>query len=86
MEKLKLISVKIDPETLRALDKFQERHYYWKRNTIINGILSAVVECFDNDAIYDMVRFSRYYNPNASGTFKLEKVLPTAAAANERSE
>lgn len=60
---LKLISVRVDPDTLEAIDAFSESYRYWKRNTVINGILYAVMRDFDKEAIYDMVRSSMF--PNA---------------------
>ena len=49
MEKLKQISVRIDPVTLQKIDDFCKKHYYWKRNTVINGLLGAVVDGMDDD-------------------------------------
>lgn len=54
--KLKLTSVRIDPDTLEKLEKFTAKHYYWTRNAVINQILTTVVERFDEKDIYDMVR------------------------------
>lgn len=70
-ENLKQISAKIDPETLAKLDNIQRQHYYWKRNTIINGILTAVVDTFSTHEIYDMIRYSRNHDNDTEGTFKL---------------
>lgn len=70
-ENLKQISAKIDPETLAKLDNIQRQHYYWKRNTIINGILTAVVDTFSTHEIYDMIRYSRHHDNDTEGTFKL---------------
>lgn len=71
MDKLKLISVRIDPETLQKLDEFSKQHYYWKRNTVINGILTAVVDAMDKGTLYDMVRYNRISGYNPSGTFSI---------------
>ena len=71
MDKLKLISVRIDPETLRKLNEFSKQHYYWKRNTVINGILTAVVDAMDKATLYDMVRYNRISGYNPSGTFSI---------------
>lgn len=74
MENLKLISVRIDPETLRKLDVFCKKHYYWKRNTIINGLLTAIVDAMDDGTLYDMIRYDRIsgYNPSGSFSFTLD--------------
>lgn len=58
MEKnLKLISARIDPRTLNKIDQFIAAHPYWKRNAVINNILTSVLMNADYDAIYDLVRW-----------------------------
>lgn len=76
MEKLVLISVRVDPVTLEKINAFKSKHYYWKRNTIINGILSAVVDAMDDKSLYDMVRYCRRYHNNPSGNFCIGEKLP----------
>lgn len=71
MENLKLISCRIDPETLRLIETWKSRHGYWKRNAVINGILTAVIDTFTPKEIYDMVRYSRHYHEKPSGSFGL---------------
>ena len=72
MENKKLISARLDPQTLEKIAKFQSRHTYWKRNTIISGVLTAVFENFDEHDIYDMVRFNRGWTLKASASFSME--------------
>lgn len=86
MENLKQISVRIDPKTLEKIDTLQKVHWYWKRNTIINHLLTAVVDAMDSRAIFDMLRYSRNYHPKPMGSFYLPDKLPLNQAANERSE
>ena len=76
MENLKQISVRVDPVTLQKIDQFCKTHYYWKRNTVINGLLSAVVDAMDDKALYDMVRYCRRYYEKPSGTFNIPEKLP----------
>lgn len=76
MENLKQISVKIDPKTLEKIDTIHNVHHYWKRNTIINGLLTAVVDSMDSGALYDMVRYSRGYHPKPRGSFYLPEKQP----------
>lgn len=71
-EKLKLISARVDPATLAKIDQFLTRHYYWKRNTVISRVLDAVFDNFTDSDIYDMVRFDRDFQMNASGSFTLK--------------
>lgn len=70
-ENLKLISVKIEPETLAKLERFKAMHPYWKRNALINGILTSVVDTFSDEEIYDMVRYVRNSDYDTEGSFKL---------------
>lgn len=72
MEKKKLVSTRLDPQTLEKIAKFQSRHTYWKRNTIISRVLDAVFENFDEHDIYDMVRFNRGWTLKASASFSME--------------
>ena len=76
MENLKLISVRIDPVTLKKIDDFQRLHRYWKRNTIINSLLSAVVDTMDDGTLYDMVRYNRRFYSKPKGSFHIPEKLP----------
>lgn len=73
MENKKLLSARLDPQTLEKVETFSRKHPYWKRNTVISNVLDAVFDCFDEKAIYDMVRYSRLYHKDAHGSFSLEK-------------
>lgn len=61
MENLKQLSVRIDPHTIEKLDEFVSRKRWYRRNAIINGILSAVMDNCNETAILDMVRYNRLY-------------------------
>lgn len=76
MEKLKQISVRIDPVTLQKIDDFCEKHYYWKRNTVINSLLGAIVDAMDDKALYDMVRYLRGFDEKPKGSFYLPEKFP----------
>ena len=71
MAKLELISVRIDPDTLAKIDEMVNRHYYWKRNTIINGILTAVVLNFYEADIFDMVRYDPLRSKVSEAKFEI---------------
>lgn len=73
MENKKLLSVRLDPTTLANIEKFASKHTYWKRNTVISAVLDAVFDKFDEKSVYDMVRYSRHYHQDASGSFSLDK-------------
>lgn len=76
MENLKQISVRIDPVTLQKIEDFCKKHRYWKRNTVINSLLGAVVDAMDDGTLYDMVRYSRGFYEKPSGKFYIPEKLP----------
>lgn len=73
MENKKLISVRLDPQTLVKIENFASKYYYWKRNAVISNVLDAVFDNFDDKAIYDMVRYRRNSHKDASGSFSLSQ-------------
>lgn len=77
MENLKLISCRIDPETLKRINAWLLEHRYWKRNAVINGILTAVVDSMSSNEIYNMVRYSRDHDEKPTGAFRHNGVKKT---------
>lgn len=73
MENKKLLSTRLDPQTLVKIENFANKHYYWKRNTVISGVLNAVFDNFSDKDIYDMVRYHRDFHKDASGSFSLSQ-------------
>lgn len=59
METRKLISLRIDSETLAKLDEIAKYLYYYNRSAVINGILDAVVDGVTKDDIRHLVRYWR---------------------------
>ena len=82
MENKKLLSVRLDPTTLANIEKFVTKHSYWKRNTVICGILNAVFDNFDEKAIYDMTRYHRSYHERAFGSFTLDKLAQSKISSD----
>lgn len=70
-ENLTPVSTRLDPETVEKIDTWLQRHKYWKRNTVINGILTAVVDNFDDRQIYDMVRYWRQAGYQTKAEFEI---------------
>lgn len=68
---LKLISARIEPETLDKIDEWLAHHDYWKRNAVINGVLTAVFNTFSEKEIYDMARYSPHIYEKPVGSFSL---------------
>ena len=72
-ESLKLVSTRLDPETLRKIDLFLQKHEYWKRNSVINNVLTAVFENFEDGDIYDMVRWWKRDQMKVTAKFEIIK-------------
>lgn len=72
-ENLVLVSCRIDPETLKKIETLTEKHYYWKRNTVINGILTAVMDNFTDQQVYDMIRYLRNGHEEVKAEFEIVK-------------
>lgn len=64
MEKLKLISVRVDPGLLAAIDKIANTSRGFKRSAVINKLLEVVLRCADSDTIWRMLSS---YEPEHSG-------------------
>lgn len=72
-ENLKLISVRIDPEALAKIENFITSRGYWSRNSVINSILCAATDCMDSQSLYDMARYSRYYQKDVECKFEIKR-------------
>lgn len=73
MEKKKLLSTRLDPQTLEKIENFQRSCTFMKRNTVISHVLDAVFDNFDNKSIYNMICYCRHTHKDASGSFSLSQ-------------
>ena len=55
MERTKLVSVRLETETFNKIEKIAERETYYKRSDVINHLLKAVLDNFDDGQIRDMM-------------------------------
>lgn len=55
-DNLKLVSCRIDPTTLKRIDAFVSDRYYWRRNSVINAVLTNIFALMSDKDIYDLVR------------------------------
>lgn len=60
MANTSLISVRIDKYTLDRIERYTESLRYWKRNAVINQLLTALMDCSDKEDLDKMVRYSRF--------------------------
>lgn len=61
MENLRLISVRLLPSTLKAIDAFVDAHQPMKRNAVINQLLTQLLECCDDADLWRMVSTNSAY-------------------------
>lgn len=57
MENLKLISVRLEPDTIEKIDRFCEDRRYWKRNTVINAVLTEVFSRLSDRELWTMMEY-----------------------------
>lgn len=55
MDKTKIISVRIDNDTLEEIQKFIVRRRYWKRNAVINSILTSLFMNANEEDIHKLI-------------------------------
>lgn len=55
MEKLKLTSVRLDPETLQKIDVLAEKQGYRNRSFIIQNILRNVLSCAESEVLWQII-------------------------------
>lgn len=70
---LQLISVRLDPYTIAKIEDFAKSGRYWKRNTIINAILTTVMNDFPEGDIYDMVRRNWFAKEQVTAKYEIVK-------------
>lgn len=70
---LKLKSVRLDPDMLEKVKRFQGKHEYWTESYIINKILCQVFLHFSESDIYDMVRMIESLDDIDSACFSLRR-------------
>lgn len=75
--KKKLISARIDEDALEKIEKFVIRHKYWTKNTVIDGIITAVMEKFGDKDIYDMVRTNMFLNEDITAVYRINRAPVT---------
>lgn len=76
MYETKLISARIDKDTLDKIEKFCATRTFWTRNYMINRILKAVMTDFDETAVYDMVRRPMYRNTSVDAKYEIKQMEP----------
>lgn len=74
-ENLKLMSVRLNPDTVMRIDEWVANHRYWNRNQVINHILTCVMNDFGDKAIYDMARRDFYRKNEVKAEYEITDLL-----------
>ena len=75
MERTKLVSVRIETETYNKIEKIVERERYYKRSDVINNLLKAVLDNFDDGQIHDMMNRWNWDRNIVNTQFEITKEL-----------
>ena len=75
MERTKLVSGRIETETFEKIEKIVERKRYYKRSDVINNLLKAVLDNFDDGQIHDMMNRWKWDRNVVNTQFEVTKEL-----------
>ena len=76
MEKLKLVSMRIERQTLEKIEKLTKIHYC-KKTSIMSKLLTRMFECADTETIVKMLAENWAYEKGYKITFEVDKRLIT---------
>lgn len=76
MEKLKLISMRIERQTLEKIEKLAKNHYC-KKTTIMSKLLTRIFECADTETIFKMLAENWAFEKGYKITFEVDRKLIT---------
>ncbi len=72
---LKLLSVRLNPDTIEAIEKFTADHPYWNRNSVINNLLTTIFKDFTDKQVYDMARRSFFAKNEIKAEYELTNLM-----------
>lgn len=75
MERTKLVSVRLETETFEKIEKIVKRETYYKRSDVINNLLKAVLDNFDDGQIHDMMYRWKWDRNVVNTQFEITKEL-----------
>ena len=75
MERTKLVSVRLETETYDKIEKIVARETYYKRSDVINNLLKAVLDNFDDGQIHDMMYRWKWDRNVVNTLFEVTKEL-----------
>lgn len=66
-------SIRIDAATLYRINQIAAKSRYYTVHSIINNILDAVVDGFEEEDIMNMAKYCRGFSKNPIGNFIVER-------------
>lgn len=75
MERTKLTSIRLELDVCDKIEELAKQHDYWKKSSIINSLLAAVLFNFDSREIYDMLRTYNWNRNRVDCKFEITKDL-----------
>lgn len=75
MDRTKLVSVRLETETFEKIEKIVKRETYYKRSDVINNLLKAVLDNFDDGQIHDMMYRWKWDRNVVNTQFEVTKEL-----------
>lgn len=75
MKRTKLMSIRLEDETIAFVEKFVANNKYYKKSNVINNILRAVLDNFTEGEIYDMVERWKWSRNVVYTNFEVTKDL-----------
>lgn len=75
MERTKLVSVRLETETYDKIEKIVARKAYYTRSDVINNLLKAVLDNFDDGQIHDMMYRWKWDRNVVNTQFEVTKEL-----------
>lgn len=75
MRDKKLISMRLDDDVIQYVEAFCKNHRYWKKTTVLNALLSAVVNNFPEKDVYDMARWNLYSQNEVACHFEITQYM-----------
>ena len=80
MEAKKLISVRIDQETLDLIDKFLKHRSYYTRSAVMANLLNVVMKCAADETLWQMMTTSFPYEKGCTVRFEVDKEIMASRA------
>lgn len=74
-ENLVQMSIRIDPDTLKKINELNKRHTYWKRNAIINHLLTTLMNDFTDGQLWNMMRRPYYPRNEVRTCYEITDLL-----------